>query len=169
MAKTTAATAINAAASSANKRKSEDITPAHDLLTNLALQVPGVALSFVRHLRAKDTLNLQAVNRPFRQFLADREDALFKKFLRADYHEGGSLVKAVENHSNSGATNGDAPNTLRPSTLTFKRLYLAFQKRYRLDQTPENHVCAPMTTQLHTDQAKENVDKLGLHRSGRNS
>ena len=159
--KTTAAAAANtAAASSGTKRKSEDISPSHDPLTNLALQVPGVALGFVRHLPAKDTLNLQTVNRPFRQFLADHEDALFKKFLLADYHEGGSLVKAVENHSNTGANDGGAANTTRPSTLTFKRLYLAFQKRYRLDQTPENHVCFPMTTSLYSPKSKQNVDKL---------
>ena len=156
MTKPTAATAAtSAAASSGTKRKSEDIAPSYDPLTNLALQVPGVALGFVRHLPAKDTLNLQTVNRPFRRFLADHEDALFKKFLLADYHEGGSLVNAVENHSSAGA-NG----TFRPSTLTFKRLYLAFQKRYRLDQTPENHVCFPMTTSLYSPESKENVDKL---------
>ena len=157
---TATATAANAAASSGIKRKSEDIAPSCDPLTNLALQFPGAALRFVRHLPAKDTLTLQTVNRPFRRFLTDHEDALFKKFLGTDYHEGGSLIKAVENHSNTSANNGDDANTSRPSTLTFKRLYLAFQKRYRLDRTPENHVGVPLTTQLYSPESKLDVDKL---------
>lgn len=170
MTKTNAATIFNADASSGTKRKSEDIAPSYDPLTNLALQFRGVALGFVRHLPAKDTLNLQTVNRPFRRFLTDHEDALFKKFLLADYHEGGSLVKAVENHSNTGSNNEDAANTSRPSTLTFKRLYLAFQKRYRLDHSPENHVCFPMTTGLYSPESKKNVDKLVfIARVGRRS
>jgi len=164
----TAAAAADPPAKGGTKRKSDDITPplsdsavppaqAFDPLTNLAQQFRGVALILVRHLRAQDTLSLGTANRQWRTFLAD-EDDLYKYFLRRDFEEGGILIEAVEKHSSGGVRKGGGDTARR--AITFKRLYLAWQKRYRLDKTPWNQVLAPLTTILRSSEAKGAADKL---------
>jgi hypothetical protein len=127
-----------ATATTGAKRKTEEIAPSCDPLTNLLLQFGGVALGLVTNLGAQDALSLQAINRPWCKLLRDNEDDLFKKYLRDDFTEGWLLIDIVE-----GRVVADPYNNLpqAPATFSYKRMYLAFRRRFRLQTTPENRVC----------------------------
>ena len=156
MTKTAAATAANAAASSGTKRKCGYISPSCDPLTDLALQFSELAINLVvNHLPVRDTLALQTANRPWRGLVSEHEDELFKKYLKRDFKEGNMLVDVVEgrygaNRNNDGATS---------SRLTYKRLYLAFERRSELHKTAENNVCIHWRKPSH--HSNEDVQRLG--------
>jgi len=110
------------AATTGAELQSEDATSSGCPLTDLVLQFDGVALRLVRNnLGAQDALSLQATNHPWHRLLRDNEDDLFQKYLQDDFPEGSMLAKIVRDRA----------------SLTYKRMYLAFQRRFRF----EKHAC----------------------------
>lgn len=141
-----------AAATAGAKIKSEDVMPSGDPLTDLALQFGGVALRLVRNnLGAEDALSLQAVNRPWCSILRDNEDELFKKYLQNDFPEGPMLADVVEDDEN----------------LTQKRMYLAFQRKFRLGKHAAIHWRHPHSSTLSVEsqdvQSLLFIARIGKH------
>ena len=109
-------------------------------------------LKILSFLDAKDLLSVQGLNRYFHQKIIDHDEILFSACLQHDFYEGKVLSYAVsqyygsKNQNNSSSSSSSSSNstttvavastatTTAKSTVTspYKRVYLAFQNRWKL-------------------------------------
>ena len=82
------------------------------------LDCETVALNIVSHLSVRDTLQLQCVDKQWRDLVANHDKYIFSKHLCQDFYEGKMLVDTVTKRGMS----------------SYKRMYLAFQKRWKLQE-----------------------------------
>lgn len=84
-------------------------------------------------------LRLQAVDKGWRNLIASHEDALFSEFVRNDFVEGDILIDVLEKRSGQPGHGHDNDELY----VSYKKLYLAFQNRFKLHEQDGNEVCVP--------------------------
>ena len=82
------------------------------------LDCETVALNIASYLSVRDTLQLQCVDRQWRDLVENHDKYIFSKHLCQDFYEGKLLADTVAKRGMS----------------SYKRMYLAFQKRWKLQE-----------------------------------
>jgi len=108
------------------QRQNQNLSEGASTLSSVLSGFDDAALHIATYLPIEDMISLQSVSNGWNNILTKHEETLYENYLQSDFVEGSVLAYVA-----------------RERSLSYKQLYIAFFKRWKLEEKGGTRLCIP--------------------------